>query len=83
MHRVLVMRHKLNAQPEKLLLNIIGLPSSENILKLMIKLIMLVGKEVNFDLNKSKVLYPIEQSFPHGFCIHSELEDPAIFEGDR
>ena len=77
------MRHKLNAQPEKLLLNIIGLPSSEDILELMIKLIVFVGEEVNFDLNKGKVLNPIEQSFPHGFCVHSELEDPAIVEGDR
>ena len=77
------MRHKFNSKSHKFLLNIIGLPSSEDIFKFPVELEMLKSKKLSFTLNKGKILNLIINFLPHPLGKNSKFEYPSIFQPNQ
>ena len=77
---IIGMRHKLDAQPHKLLNKIKGLPSAIDLFQLLIRLVMFKSKELFFIPHKSKRLDIIVYLFRHGLSIDFEFKDPTVFQ---
>ena len=74
------MGHEFDSKSHKLLLDIIGLPSSEDIFKFPVELKMFKSKKLFFTLHKSKILNLIINFLPHTLGKNSKLKNPSIFQ---